>query len=117
VFLTAGSTVVYKYGASDDRLWGVRPNHAIFSHAIRAACADGMERFDFGRTDFDDIGLREFKLGWGAAESQLVHSSLGGRLHAPPLHASAGSSAARRVLRTSPPWVCRAAGLLYGYAA
>ncbi|MDX6467480.1 MAG: hypothetical protein QOI27_2520 [Gaiellaceae bacterium] len=117
VFLTAGTTVVYKYGASDERLWGARPNHAIFWHAIRAACADGRERLDFGRTDFADTGLREFKLGWGAAEEQLVYSSLGGRLRAPPLHASGGSSAARRVLQTSPPWVCRAAGLLYGYAA
>jgi CelD/BcsL family acetyltransferase involved in cellulose biosynthesis len=117
VFLTAGPTVVYKYGASDERLWGVRPNHALFWHAIRASCVEGRTRLDFGRTDFDDTGLREFKLGWGAAEERLVYSTLGGRLHAPPLHTSAGSAAARRVLRTSPPWVCRAAGLLYGYAA
>ena len=116
VFLTAGETVVYKYGASDERLWSVRPNHAIFWHAIRAACADGCARFDFGRTDFADEGLREFKLGWGAQESELVYSSLGAAPHAPG-RAGRSTAAVRHVLRTSPPWVCRAAGLLYGYAA
>jgi CelD/BcsL family acetyltransferase involved in cellulose biosynthesis len=116
VFLTAGQTVVYKYGASDERLWGVRPNHAIFWHAIRAACAEGHRHLDFGRTDFADAGLREFKLGWGAEEDELVYSWLGVALPA-PLRAGRSSVALRRVLQTSPQWVCRAAGLLYGHAA
>ena len=66
VFLTAGETVVYKYGASDERLWDVRANHVLFHEAIRRSCDEGLRSFDFGRTDFADRGLREFKLGWGA---------------------------------------------------
>jgi CelD/BcsL family acetyltransferase involved in cellulose biosynthesis len=115
IFLTAGRTTVYKYGASDERLWSVRPNHLLFCDAIRRACADGHQAFDFGRTDFGDAGLREFKLGWGATEEELVYSSLGG---APAAQRGARAAAvARRTLQTAPPWVCRAAGLLYGHAA
>jgi hypothetical protein len=116
IFLTADRTTVYKYGASDERLWSVRPNHLIFRDAIRCALAWGHTTFDFGRTDFDDLGLREFKLGWGAAEEELVYSSLGGAPATAPRGARA-AALARRTLQTAPPWVCRAAGLLYGHVA
>jgi hypothetical protein len=116
IFLTAGRTTVYKYGASDDRLWNVRPNHLIFRDAIRCALDCGHTTFDFGRTDFDDLGLREFKLGWGAAEEELVYSTLGGEPATAPRGARA-AALARRTIQTAPPWVCRAAGLLYGHAA
>lgn len=112
IFLAAGRTVVYKYGASDERLWSARPNHALFWEAIRRSCTAGATRFDFGRTDFADAGLREFKRAWGAAEEELVYSALGAMPRAGGLN-----PLARRVLRTAPPWVCRAAGLLYGRAA
>jgi CelD/BcsL family acetyltransferase involved in cellulose biosynthesis len=115
VFLEGGATTVYKYGASDERLWGVRPNHAIFRAAIERSVAEGRTAFDFGRTDFEDEGLREFKRAWGAEEEELVYSSLGG---APSAARGARVAAvAQRTLQTAPPWVCRAAGLLYGRAA
>ena len=37
VFLRHNGTVIYKYGASDDAAWAVRPNHAIFWRAISDA--------------------------------------------------------------------------------
>lgn len=117
VFLAAGGTVVYKFGASDERRWGVRPNHLLFRDAIRRSCAEGRTAFEFGRTDFDDTGLRDFKRGWGAAEQELVYSTLGADGQAPHRLARTAAAAARRVIRTSPPVVCRAAGLLYGLAA
>jgi CelD/BcsL family acetyltransferase involved in cellulose biosynthesis len=117
VFLTAGQTVVYKYGASDERRWGVRPNHVLFRDAIRRSCAEGRTVFDFGRTDSDDAGLREFKRGWGAIEQELVYSTLGGGRQIQRGMPTAAAAAARRVIRTGPPVVCRAAGLLYGLAA
>jgi hypothetical protein len=115
IFLTAGRTTIYKYGASDERLWGVRPNHLLFREAIARAVAEGHAAFDFGRTDFDDAGLRAFKRGWGADEEELVHSCLGG---APaPARGARAAALARRTLQVAPPWVSRAAGLLYGHAA
>jgi CelD/BcsL family acetyltransferase involved in cellulose biosynthesis len=115
VFLTQAETVVYKFGASDSGAWSLRPNHALFWHAIQESCADGYRSFDFGRSDLEDTGLREFKSGWGAEEEELVYSVLGG---APRRAAAPGGGMAARVIRSSPPIVCRAAGeLLYRYAA
>jgi CelD/BcsL family acetyltransferase involved in cellulose biosynthesis len=117
VFLTAGRNVVYKYGASDERRWSVRPNHLLFRDAIARSCAEGRAAFDFGRTDHEDTGLREFKLGWGSAEHELVYSTLGAEAPARHRMTSTVAAAARGVIRKSPPVVCRAAGLLYGRAA
>jgi CelD/BcsL family acetyltransferase involved in cellulose biosynthesis len=117
VFLAAGRTAVYKFGASDERRWSVRPNHLLFRDAIARSCAEGRTAFDFGRTDFADAGLREFKRGWGAVERRLVYSTLGGGAQATRRTASAFAVAARPVIRRSPPIVCRVAGLLYGRAA
>jgi CelD/BcsL family acetyltransferase involved in cellulose biosynthesis len=115
VFLRAGRTVFYKYGASDERSWHVRPNHLIFWTAIREACEDGFVRFDFGRTDFDDIGLRDFKRGWGSDESELTYSTLGGDVRGVAGARAAG--VARRLIQSSPAVVCRGAGLFYRFAA
>jgi CelD/BcsL family acetyltransferase involved in cellulose biosynthesis len=118
VLLEGGRTVTYKFGASDAAAWRLRPNHLLFWEAIRDACAAGFETFDFGRSDLPDEGLRAFKSSWGATETPLVYSSLGGR----PAPAESGEgragALARTVLQHAPTWVCRAAGqLLYRYAA
>lgn len=114
VFLTSSDTVVYKFGASDAAAWPLRPNHALFWHAIRTCCEAGHRRFSFGRTDLDDEGLRAFKRGWGAAEAPLEYSVLGEA----PRESHAGGGLSRRVIRRSPAWVCRAVGeVLYPYAA
>ncbi|MGZ4268033.1 MAG: lipid II:glycine glycyltransferase FemX [Solirubrobacteraceae bacterium] len=114
VLLKAGRTVVYKYGASDARAWGLRPNNLLFTEALTAAARDGFERFDFGRTDHADTGLRAFKAGWGASEVPLVYAG--------ERSGATGDSAAARVLagaiRRGPTVVCRGLGAaLYRYAA
>ena len=116
LFLSWNGSTIYKYGASDPEGWPFRPNHMLFWVAIRDACLRGDHRFDFGRTDFDNPGLRAFKSGWGARERPLVYSALtpdalGGR-----------HGLAERVLgaaiRRGPSWVCRGVGeLVYRYAA
>jgi CelD/BcsL family acetyltransferase involved in cellulose biosynthesis len=118
VFLTWNGTVIYKFGASDDRSWSLRPNHLLFWHAIRVACEQGNRWFDFGRTDAGQAGLRDFKASWGAAEEPLVYRTLGGE--AEP--ASTAEGMATRVLgpviRHGPLLLCRAVGeTLYRYVA
>ena len=44
---------------------------------IRWACENGYRELDFGRTDLEQDGLREFKRGWGAEESPLHHTYAG----------------------------------------
>lgn len=66
VLLTFKDTVIYAYGASDQRYLGRAPNHALFDRAIAWAVDRGYRRFDFGRTAPDNAGLMEFKRQWGA---------------------------------------------------
>jgi CelD/BcsL family acetyltransferase involved in cellulose biosynthesis len=76
VFLAHGDTVVYKYGASDERHLNLRPNNLLFAEAIRRACAAGHTTLDFGRTDTDNTGLAAFKRSWGAEERELSYTYL-----------------------------------------
>jgi len=116
VFLTSGRTVVYKYGASEPSFWPLRPNNLIFWHAIRWSCENGLAAFDFGRSDFDDRGLRNFKNGWGSVEKPLIYATLGSE--PPRVGRSMGASVLPPLIRRSPLWLCRAIGeTTYRYAA
>jgi CelD/BcsL family acetyltransferase involved in cellulose biosynthesis len=116
LFLAGGGTTIYKFGASDVSSLRFRPNHLIFWTAIQQACARADHRFDFGRTDLGNRGLRDFKSGWGAEERPLRYSTLA------PGAAEAADGLASRALsiaiRKGPNWVCRRTGeALYRYAA
>lgn len=116
VFLVSNGTTTYKFSASDPRYWNSRPNHLVLWSAIRWSCENSRRLFDFGRTELEHQGLREFKRGWGTREEPLLYSSLG----APATSASHGHArrAVTTVIRRSPSWVCRAVGsALYRYAA
>jgi CelD/BcsL family acetyltransferase involved in cellulose biosynthesis len=115
LFLASGGSTIYKFGASDVGSWPVRPNHLILWTAIQEACARGDRRFDFGRTDLGNRGLRDFKSSWGADERPLRYSTL-----APAAAVGREGVAARALgaaIRKGPSWVCRGAGeALYRYA-
>jgi CelD/BcsL family acetyltransferase involved in cellulose biosynthesis len=116
LFLASGGSTIYKFGASDVDAWPLRPNHLIFWTAIKEACERGNRRFDFGRTDVANGGLRAFKSGWGAEERPLRYSTL-----APGAAAGAEGVASRALsvaIRRGPKWLCRGTGeALYRYAA
>ena len=115
VFLEWNGVTVYKYGASDPRMWHLRPNNLIFAEEIAGACRAGQSTFHFGRTDVDDEGLQRFKLGWGAVEEPLRSTWFGG---APSAESSGPPALLRTVMRRSPPFAVRAIGAaLYRYAA
>jgi CelD/BcsL family acetyltransferase involved in cellulose biosynthesis len=100
VFLVAGGTLTYKYGASDRRHLGVRPNNLLFMEAIEWGCANGVRVLDFGRTDFDNEGLRAFKRAWGAEETPLRQTYFADR---PPSHVPGRTSRALgHVIRRAP---------------
>ena len=117
LFLAGNGTVIYKFGASDDAAWKLRPNHLLFWHAIRAACEEGYDTLDFGRTDAGHDSLAAFKLSWGAREEPLTYSVLGQGSTGDAAHGTAGRLLGE-VIRHSPAFVCRAAGeLLYRFVA
>lgn len=116
MFLAWNGTLMYKYGASDAEYWKCRPNNLLFWEAIHWGCENGYHTFDWGRTDLDDQGLREFKSGWGAMEEPLTYSMVANAL----FRESSGGlrNAVKAVIRRSPQWVCQAIGeCLYRIAA
>lgn len=118
VFLTWNETVIYKFGASDESSWSLRPNHLLFWHAIRAACEQGCRWFDFGRTDIGQEGLRNFKLSWGAVEEPLFYGMVGGAPESPPSADGMATRVLGPVIRHGPLLLCRAVGeTLYRYVA
>ena len=115
VFLRANGTLTYKYGASLKSHWPLRANALIFWTAIEHACDTGAEILDFGRTEMRHESLRTFKRNWGSEETPLTHTILGRRVK---VHSETPRAAVERVIRRSPPWVCRAIGEgLYKYAS
>jgi len=69
LYLFAGKSVIYKYGASDERHQQVRANNLVMWRAISTFARQGFTALDFGRTSLDNPGLRTFKLSWGTRET------------------------------------------------
>jgi len=78
VFFSAAGTLTYKFGASNRRFLSLRPNNLLFMEAIQWGCENNQHTLDFGRTDYENTGLREFKKTWGATESPLEFTYFGG---------------------------------------
>jgi CelD/BcsL family acetyltransferase involved in cellulose biosynthesis len=108
VFLTFNGTVTYKYGASDARELGKRPNNLLFSEVIRWACESGFHTLDFGRTDIDNEGLRAFKRSWGAREDELSYTYFADREPSPEPQLRDRMMAA--TIKRSPPGISRLVG-------
>jgi hypothetical protein len=88
IFFHSGRTALYKFGASDQRLQQLRGNNLVMWEAIRTLATKGVRRLYFGRTAAANIGLRRFKVAWGAAEQMIKYfrcscdgRSSGGRPH------------------------------------
>ena len=74
LFLHWNGTLVYKYGASDERALPAAANYAVMWDAMRWGCEQGLARVDFGRSDLDGEGLLQFKRGWGSQELDLIYA-------------------------------------------
>jgi CelD/BcsL family acetyltransferase involved in cellulose biosynthesis len=114
VYLAWNGHLIYKFGASDSRFWQLRPNNLVIWTAIEWACEEGYRDLDFGRSDIDNQGLREFKRRWGATEVSLDYSYLAPAAPGPPFPGLSRQILAR-IIQSSPSLVCRLTGeLLYG---
>jgi CelD/BcsL family acetyltransferase involved in cellulose biosynthesis len=111
VFLKWRGHLIYKYGASDRSALAKRPNNLLFSEVIRWGCEAGCAELDFGRTDLEQEGLKEFKRGWGAEELPLHHTYAG--TEPPSDGGSRIQGLAAPVIRHSPSAVGRLFGALY----
>jgi len=72
VFFHFGKRAMFKFGASDLKYQHLRMNNLIMWEAIKWYANNGYENFCFGRTDMENVGLRQFKQGWGAKELKTL---------------------------------------------
>lgn len=116
VFLNFGSTVTYKYSASDPKYWNLRPNNLVLWNAIQWACSNGYAKFDFGKSEVANTGLRDFKDGWGTIEEPLPYSYISNEPIKTVKSNSNMGKIAEKVIQKSPTFICRLTGeLLYKY--
>jgi hypothetical protein len=112
LFLGFNRTLTYKYGASDPDELLLRPNNLMFMTAIEYAIKKGYQYFDFGKTENENVGLREFKSGWGAVEYPLYYSfypSIPGK----GIFSFIKDKIMKPVIKLSPSFVCRLTGELF----
>ena len=66
-------TLVYKYGCSDVRFNNLGGTQLLFWRAIQEGKSEGLQIFDLGRSEWDNVGLLIFKDRWGTARSTLSY--------------------------------------------
>jgi hypothetical protein len=65
------SSLVYKYGCSDERFHSLGGMPFLFWRLVEESKAAGVERIDFGRTDLNNEGLIAFKDRLGTSRKLL----------------------------------------------
>lgn len=74
IFLHAGETAFFKFGASDERLQEYRANNLVMWEGIKRLVKNEAKILHLGRTSIDNVGLRRFKLSWGTQEEVIEYS-------------------------------------------
>jgi Acetyltransferase (GNAT) domain len=92
VFFRFGKNAVYKYGASDKKFQEFRANNLVMWQGIQLLARTGIEKLHFGRTDFENDGLRRFKLSWDTQEETIDYFRVdpSGRQCSPPIRRNGG---------------------------
>ena len=71
VFFCTATNAVFKFGASEERYWYLRPNNLVMWRAIQELARREIAMLHLGRTTHGNEGLRRFKLSWGAVEEPI----------------------------------------------
>jgi hypothetical protein len=71
LFLHFRDRAIYKFGASNQAFQHLRLNNLVMWSALQMYGSKGFKLLDLGRTSLRNEGLRRFKLGWGATETQI----------------------------------------------
>jgi len=112
--MTHKNTLVYKYGCSDARLHRLGGVAFLLWKSIEEAKDLGLEHFDMGRSDSDNLGLVSFKERWGAVRTRLCYWRYP---HGPVRDSESWKrDLLRRVVPMTPNFVLKSVGkLLYGH--
>ena len=73
LFFSFGPKVIFKYGASDRNYQHLRANNLVMWEAMKWCLNNGFNYFSFGRTETENLGLLQYKRGWGGTEERLFY--------------------------------------------
>jgi len=73
LYLLFRDTCTYKFNASSPFHLYLRPNHLLIFKGMELAIQKGYKHFNFGRSEIENKGLREFKSQWASVESALPY--------------------------------------------
>ena len=108
----------YKFNVWDTRFQEVRPNDLLLWEAIRLGKELSLARFDLGRCEPENEGLRRFKMGWSAKESVLPYQFYPEvRGFTAGAEEKASHRIAATVIRHTPRSILAQAGFLYRHLA
>lgn len=110
VFIHWNKTLVYKFAASSKNGRQLAAAYPLTWDAITWACENGFQILDWGRSDLEDQGLRDFKNRWASEESDLVYSS---NRQSSPVFLGKVYPLIHQIISHSPIWVCRVSGELF----
>ncbi|MBI9097308.1 MAG: peptidoglycan bridge formation glycyltransferase FemA/FemB family protein [Spirochaetaceae bacterium] len=71
VFFHFGKKALFKFGASDQRFQQMRANNLILWEAIYYFAINKFKELSLGRTSQENIGLLNYKEGWGADRTKI----------------------------------------------
>jgi hypothetical protein len=108
--LRHGSSVVYKYGCSDDKFHSLGAMPFLFWRLIQESKDAGAEKIDLGRSDIDNDGLNTFKDRFGAKKTMLTYYRYPDVEH--EQKSSGRSSLLRRLVPFMPDAALRIAGTI-----
>ncbi len=77
VIFLFGDKAIYKFGGLDIRYQHLNASYIVMWEAIRWLSQNGYNQLCFGRTDIDDVGLNQFKKGWGTKTQELNYYTVG----------------------------------------
>jgi|SRR5579863_2496883 len=110
--LSHKKSMYYKYGCSDVRFHKFGGMAFLFWNAIQDAKEKGLEEFNLGRSDLDNLGLIGFKEHWGAIGKPLVYWTYPQRPEA--TQSTWEKAMLRQLVPITPDYVLKKAGqLLY----
>jgi hypothetical protein len=76
VFLSLGTSAIYKFGASLLEFQEFRANNLVMWESIKMLADRGISRLSFGRTAIGNDSLRKYKMGWGTSEERLDYTRI-----------------------------------------
>lgn len=112
VFLWSGTHSIFKYGASDDGHWSVRPNQVLMWHSIRNLIMKGCKELNLGRSEPKNEGLLRFKDSFGTKAGNLHYGLVAPMNQVPHVQILTDSKIRKYPIQSLPLCINRMAGTL-----